>query len=208
MRFRLVVFLTVAICGSTLNGAAYIKFDGIDGESTSEFFNDFSNALSFSTSVHREFSETNARNSKLVFGDFHIDKNVDSASTEIWKTLVQGEVLPEAQFIATTNAGDQELVIVEWNFENVQMTSYATTGNGDELFESLAFKFDRLGYTYYEYGERGRPIKHTAGWDVEKHIEWNPNARLVMNLAQVPEPSINLASLALIAFLIRKRARK
>ena len=147
---KLIIFCTAVLVTQMAFGAAYIKFDGVDGESTDANHRAYSDVLSWSWG-------TVAGKRSTCVKDFQLVKEVDKSSPTLLMDLVTGKFYPSARVAVTSNYADgasDEYIILE--FKNVRMTSHTTTSNADNVpIESISISFEEVTYTYSNLDPQG-----------------------------------------------------
>jgi len=161
--------VSLALVGYTIdaNAAAYVKFDGVDGESTDAKHKEWIDVLSFSHSIHRGDSGSSVRSAAgAVFEDIVITKELDKSSTKLAESIAMGEVIPKVEFELTSSAG----TYYKYELTNVMVTSYSVSGDSDDrLTEQISLNFEEIKTTYTEYGSDGSNKGNVeTTWNVEK----------------------------------------
>jgi type VI secretion system secreted protein Hcp len=161
--------VALALVGYTIdaNAAAYVKFDGIDGEATDAKHKEWIEVLSFSQSIHRGDSGSSARTTaSAVFEDIVLTKELDKSSPKLAESIAMGKVIPKVEFELTSSAG----TYYKYELTNVMVTSYSVSGDADERpTEQVSLNFEQIKTTYTEYGSDGSKKGNAeTTWKVEK----------------------------------------
>ena len=161
--------VALALVGYTIDAdaAAYLKFDGIDGEATDSKHKEWIDILSFSQSIHRDNSGSSVRSSaSVVFEDIVITKELDKSSPKLAESIAMGTVIPKVEFELTSSAG----TYYKYELTNVMVTSYSISGDADERpTEQVSLNFEEIKTTYTEYGSDGSKKGNAeTSWNVEK----------------------------------------
>ena len=161
--------LTLALVGyvNDAEAAAYLKFDGVDGEATDAKHKEWIEVLSFSQSIHRGDSGSSAGFSAgAVFEDIVITKELDKSSPKLAESVATGKHIPKVEFELTSSAG----TYYKYELTNVMVTSYSISGDADERpTEQISLNFEEIKTTYTKYGADGSKkgnVEYT--WNVEE----------------------------------------
>jgi type VI secretion system secreted protein Hcp len=172
-------YLEAAASGSILvpsptAAAAYIKFDGVDGEAQDREHESWSNLVSFSQGqfVHTEGATGRARG-RVVFEDIVVTKQLDKASPKLAEAVARGQVFPTVGIHWTRVApGAAAQTYYTYELKNVQVTSYSVGGSTQSdstPTETLSLNFEEIKVTYTEFDENGRAKgKVEYSWKVEE----------------------------------------
>ena len=158
--------------------AAYIKFDGVDGEAQDKDHKGWSDLVSFSQGIHKPMAGATGptrRRGDVVLDDLVCVKELDKASPKLAEAICKGKVFPKVEIHVTasyTDAGRQTYYAYE--LKNVQVTSYNINGSGqseDPPMEEFSLNFEEIKVTYTECDSAGKKkgnVEYT--WKVE-HAE-------------------------------------
>jgi len=169
-----VAAITLLIIGQMdyAEAAAYIKFDGIDGEAKDTAHQTWSDLLSFSHSIHKSSSSaTDAQRTRgeTTLGDVVIVREIDKASPKLQESVLKGMIFPMVQFeFASSSDGATYL---KYELKNVMITSISTTGTADDRpTEEIALNFEEIKVTYTEYDSATKKKKGNVeySWKVEE----------------------------------------
>jgi len=149
LQCALIVVFTLISIGFTVNdvyGAAYIKFDGINGESQDKGHEEWIELLSVSESLHKPVASSGStRDSSTVVEDIVVTKQLDKASPKIAEKLVKGETIATVRIELCSESGDKSECYLSYEFTNVIITSYSVGGTGQETpVEEISFNFEKL----------------------------------------------------------------
>ena len=154
---------------------AFLKIDGIPGESTDDKHKDWIEILSYSHGlsqpVHVAQSAHGAHTTGRVdINDFSIVKSLDKASPKLALACCTGEHIPTVVFELCRAGGDKQ-PYMEYKMTDVIVGSVRPGGSshGDGLpLEEVAFRFGKINWTYTPIDKAGKPQgKVPAGWDLE-----------------------------------------
>ena len=101
---------SVVMVASQADGAAYIKFDGVDGESKSVDHKGWIELESFSWGVSPAAAVAGGSGGgKVSIQDFTIHKRVDKASPALFLACATGQTIPTVTLVVTRTVGDREV---------------------------------------------------------------------------------------------------
>jgi type VI secretion system secreted protein Hcp len=130
---------------------AFLKLDGIPGDSMDKAHKGEINVLSFSWGV-----TTAGRRRRPQVEDFTVVKQVDSASPLLLEAICEGQVIKSAVF-SVEKVGDQSQAIFKFYFDDLMVTSLSPAGqSGDQVpVESLSLNFRSVDYEVYSQNRDG-----------------------------------------------------
>ena len=159
---------------------AYLKIDGIDGESTSKGMEkqieieSFSWGLSNSATVGSHSGGISS--GKANIGAFTIVKAIDKASPNLMLAGCDGSHLKSATVTfrkSTGSSGQKPFEILK--FTDCMVSSYqisGVTGGNDTLRESVSFEFGKVDMEYYTQKSDGSTAKAgNTSWDRTKNAK-------------------------------------
>ena len=154
--------------------AAYIKFDGIDGESKDKGHAKWSDLDSFSQTVHKPGAGATGaarRRGSVMLEDIQCTKLLDKSSPKIAEAVCKGKVFPKVEIhttVSTTDSGRE--TYYKYELKNVMVTSYTVSGGSqDKPHEQFSLNFEEIKVTYTEMDEKGSKKGDVAyGWKVEE----------------------------------------
>jgi type VI secretion system secreted protein Hcp len=132
---------------------AFLKIEGIPGESTDDKHKNEIDVLSFHWGIAR-----NGRGHARV-EDFKVVKHVDAASPLLFDAVCSGQAIKEAVF-TLRKAGDRAIDFYKVRFENVFISSAAPAGSagGEDLpMEQVTLDFQSVEIEYTIQGPDGSP---------------------------------------------------
>ncbi len=153
------------------DGAAYIKFEGVDGESQDAEHKSWSDLVDFSHSISRPSAESGStRTSGAVFHDFTISKELDKSSIKLQESASTGKFFPKVDIHITANTGEGRITYYTYELTNVMVTSYSISGSGTSEqvpMEQISLNFDAIKVTYTEIGkDSGEKGKVEYSWNL------------------------------------------
>ena len=159
---------------SVATTAAFVKFDGIDGESDESSHDKWSDLLSFNQgqSVPEPSGQSRQRAS-VTFGDIVVVKALDKSSPKIAEAVLTGKVFPKVEIDLTASYGEAgRLVYYAYELTNARVTSYniGSSGQGDDVpTDNFSLNFEEIKVTYTERdadGKKKGDVEYT--WKVEE----------------------------------------
>ena len=156
--------------------AAYIKFDGIDGEAQDKDHKAWSDLASFGQGLHQPgggATGATRRRGDVILDDIACSKELDKASPKIAESICKGKVFPKVEIhlsASYTDAG--RVTYYAYELTNVLVTSYNIGGSGqaeDVPVEDFALNFEEIKVTYTEADSKGSTKgKVEYSWKVEE----------------------------------------
>lgn len=156
---------------------AFIKIDGIPGESTDDKHKDWIEILSYSMGISQPTSGSastagGASSERAHFQDFSIVKALDKASPKIAQACASGTHVKEVK-VELCRAGGDKVKYMEYKMSNCIISSFRPGGSahgGETLpLEEVAFNYGKIEFTYTQQkradGSGGGNV--AAGWDLE-----------------------------------------
>ena len=156
---------------------AFIKIDGIPGESTDSKHKDWIEILSFEQGIKQPPSATRssaggASSGRATFEDFSVNKLVDKASPLLYQACASGKHIKEVT-VEMCRAGGDKVKFMEIKMEEVMVSEVKPGGgHGDDFpTESLSLNFGKIKWTYTQQKrEDGSAGGNTTGnWDLKQN---------------------------------------
>ena len=156
---------------------AFLKIDGIPGESSDDKHKDWIEILSYSMGITQPTSGSastagGATSERAHFQDFSIVKALDKASPKIALACASGAHLKEVT-VELCRAGGDKVKYMEYKMSNCIISSFRPGGSahgGETLpLEEVGFNYGKIEWTYTQQkradGAGGGNV--AAGWDLE-----------------------------------------
>jgi type VI secretion system secreted protein Hcp len=152
---------------------AFLKIDGIPGESTDDKHKDWIEVLSFSTGISQPASATassagGATAERANFQDFTISKLLDKASPKLAVACADGTHIKEVK-LEICRAGGDKVKYMELKLTNCIVSSAVVGGGGGEPTETASFNYGKIEWIYTQQkradGSGGGQV--AAGWNLE-----------------------------------------
>ena len=155
--------------------AAYIKFDGLDGEAQDKDHKGWSDLASFNQVIHKPGVGTGAtrRRGDVVLEDIVCSKEIDKCSPKLAEAVCKGRVFPKVEIHVTASFTDAgRVTYYAYELTNVQVASYNISGAGqteDVPMEDITINFEEIKVTYTECGPDGKSKGNIEySWKVEE----------------------------------------
>jgi type VI secretion system secreted protein Hcp len=157
---------------------AFLKLDGITGESQKQNHTGEIDIMSFSWGASNSSSVgtgTGVSVGKVTVSDFSVMKSTDSASPVLFQKCCDGSVIATGVITLQRQVQGSATPYLVYNFTNVYVTSIQWSGSGgagDAPMESVSFCFEvgTVDYTpQKDDGTAGNAIH--GGWDVGQNIK-------------------------------------
>jgi type VI secretion system secreted protein Hcp len=156
--FSVFLALTMLMVG-TVQAAAYIKFDGVDGESKDRDHEGWIDVLSVDWGMNKPnegATGQSRRRGSVVVEDVVLVKELDKSSPKLQEKMLMGEVIPKLEIEMTeTNSDGTQQPYLKIVMEDVIISSYQTSANGDSddrPTEEVAFYYNKISYHYMNDG--------------------------------------------------------
>ena len=160
---------------SSASAAAFVKFDGIDGESKDANHENWSDLLSIDEAISKPgggATGQSRRRGDAVFEDIVLTKELDTASVKLREKLAKGEVIPKVEIELTSTYGGARATYFKYELTNVIVTSFSMNvsgSDGDVPVEKLSLNFEEIKWTYIQYDDTGASLGNVeATWKVEE----------------------------------------
>ena len=152
---------------------AFLKIDGVKGETTDAGMKDAMEIYSFSWGASNPVTigstTTGTGGGKVSLSSFSFMKKLDSSSPTLLKNCCIGGHLPKGS-LELRKAGGEQAVYLKYEFEELYIESYqisGSSGGDDTPTESISVTFASFMMTYSQQGKDGKMVPgKPAGWDV------------------------------------------
>ena len=147
MNTLIVPFITAMMMigfASTAQSAAYIKFDGIDGEALDNDHQGWSDILSIGQAVHQPnggATGQSRRRGSVIVEDMRLEMSIDSASPILFNAARMGRVIPkvevelcqgESTSVCNPDRLPTQHCYYKYELANVLVTSYQVNASGQD----------------------------------------------------------------------------
>jgi type VI secretion system secreted protein Hcp len=152
---------------------AFLKLDGIEGESTDDAHKGEIEVFSFSWGVTQTGTTGGGGGGgagKASFQDIHFAQRTSKASPLLFKACATGQHIKKAVLTVRKAGGRQQLEFIKIELEDVLISSYLPSGDtgGDAPVEEVALNFSKIQFTYTPQkadGSADEPV--SAGFDLK-----------------------------------------
>jgi type VI secretion system secreted protein Hcp len=154
---------------------AFLKIDGLNGESTRKGFEKQLEIMSFNWGATNQAmigAGGGGGAGKVSVTTFNISKKTDAASPLLFQSCCNGTHYPKAVATLIRSAGGAPDQFIKYEFEKVYVQSVqwsGATGGDDTPLESVSFAFSKVSFTYTPQnpdGSKGSPSVGT--WDLTR----------------------------------------
>ena len=126
-----------------VHSSAYIKFDGIDGESQNEGHKGWSEIVSFSQPISVPGGGATGptrRRGDVVIGDIVVVKELDKASPKLAESICKGQVFPNVVIHLTgpSEGSTCQGTFYAYELKNVMITNYKVTASNPLAYALIA----------------------------------------------------------------------
>lgn len=152
---------------------AFLKIDGVEGESTRKGFEKQMEITSFAWGASNPATIGSASGGggggKAVASSFNVAKKTDKASPLLLQTLLSGTHYPKAIVTFNKAGGKSAVDFLKYEFETVYVESLqqsGASGQDDSTVDNVSFTFGKVTMTYTPQnpdGTKGSPM--VASWD-------------------------------------------
>ena len=160
---------------------AFLKIDGIPGESMDDAHPDEIEILSYSAGVSQTASASassggGASSERADFQDFSIVKSLDIASPKLALACADGTHIAEV-VLALCRAGGDKLQYMEYKMTDCIISSHRPGGSsqgGETLpLEEVSFNYGKIEWTYTQQkrADGTGSGKMATGWNLEKNCK-------------------------------------
>lgn len=154
---------------------AFLKIDGIPGESTDDKHKDWIEIKSYTQSLSQPASATassagGATAERVEFGQFNINKLVDKATPKLFEACCTGKHIKEV-IIEVCRAGADKQKFLEIRLEQAIISSYTQNGGGEFPDEAISLNAGKYKIVYSQQ-KRNDGIASgnvSAGWDLTQN---------------------------------------
>ena len=144
---------------------AYLKLDGVIGESQDAAHQGWIDVLGFSQGASA--AGTGTGGGKVSFSDFQIVKVLDKSSPVLFQDAASGKVITSGTLELVRPDGQ---VFMDYKLSNVLVTGVQDVGSGADgtTDEQVSLRFSKIEWDYTPYdvtGQAGRTV--TGAWDLK-----------------------------------------
>ncbi len=158
---------------------AFIKIDGIEGESTDDKHQSWIEIQSFGCGHSQTVSKTassvgGASAERADFQDFYFEKFLDKATPKLALACADGTHINKIT-VELCRAGTDKLKYMEFTMSNCIIDEYLVTGDGEDNIplETIGVNYGKIQWSYTQQKRAGGVAAGNiaAGWDLEKNCK-------------------------------------
>jgi type VI secretion system secreted protein Hcp len=173
-RLALAVALGVAVLGVMPSVAdadrAFLRLDGIAGESNAQGFENQIDVSAFSWGLSNPTTPGGAGGARPAFQDLTVTKAVDAASPPLFAAVASGQHVANAVLTVVT-AGEQPEQYLRYCLQDLTVSSLQQDGGGGgHPGETVAFSYGRFAIAYGAASASGTRTFVTQGWDLINNL--------------------------------------
>lgn len=154
---------------------AFLKIDGISGESTDDKHKDWIEIKNYNQGLHQAASATasssgGATAERVNFGDFSVVKLVDKSSPKLFESCCTGKHIKDV-VIEICRAGADKQKFLEIRLEQVIISSYVQDGGSDFPLETITFSAGKYKMVYSQQKRADGTLAGnvSGGWDLTQN---------------------------------------
>ncbi len=154
---------------------AYMKIDGVPGESTDSKHKDWIEIEGYSQTLSQPASATasssgGATAERVDFGRFNITKLVDKATPKIFEACCTGKHIKEI-IIEVCRSGADQQKFLEIRLEQAIISGYSQNGGGDFPSEALSISAGKYKIVYSQQKRADGTLAGnvSSGWDLTRN---------------------------------------
>lgn len=155
---------------------AYMKIDGIPGESSTKNFEQQIQLLAFNHSLQQPPSASISKGGGLTtgrseHGDFNILKHLDIASPLLAMRCSDGTHIKEATITLVVSGGADRVPFMQYKLEDCLISAVNPSGqstkDGVLPTEQVSFRYGKISWKYTQQDKTGKPTGNSAGsWNL------------------------------------------
>jgi len=158
------IALTMTLIGTSdeAEAAAFVKYDGIDGESTDSQHNRWIDLLSVDWEAHKQgggATGQSRRRGGAVVEDMTLTMEFEKSSPILIGKMLSGEVIPKLEIELTATYGGSRATYLTYELTNVMITSFQISASGNDAAGPptivIRNNFEEIKVTYTEFDEAG-----------------------------------------------------
>ncbi len=173
------LLLGLVVCSGALSppalGAAYIKFDGIDGESRDAVHTGWSEVLQFDHAILRPHLESASRQrGDVQHQDFAFTKELDKASPKLAEACLKGQIFPRV-VIELQSEFDNPFIWKRITFGNATISGFERNASSDNQHERYTLNYEKIHWKYVPRDPNGQEEPPVSfGWDQIANLPFDP----------------------------------
>jgi len=156
---------------------AFLKLDGIDGESSDDKHRNEIEVLSYSWGVTQQGTSSAGGGGgagKASFQDLHFVSRVSKASPKLFLSCATGEHIKEG-VITLRKAGGGQQDYLKITLSDILVSAFNDGGTSDAHdhvpLEQISLNYSKIKFDYTPIGAKGSPGQtESASWDLKKNV--------------------------------------
>ncbi len=161
------------------DAAAFVKFDGVDGEAMDKDHDKWIEVESVSARMDLAPASVAGAGGAVSRADlahdtFILTKWVDKSSPKLAEAACNGKVFPKVEIDMAASYGGSRATYLKYELQNVRITSYSVggaTGSTDRPMEEIALNFGKVKVTYTEDGGKSKGKGAAQSYNVAQREE-------------------------------------
>ncbi len=150
---------------------AFLKIEGIKGESQDKTHKDEIDILSWSWGQSQSATTHiggGGGGGRVNFQDLAIVKYIDKSTPPLMQHCADGKHISSATMVIRKAAGNKQLEYITLKMEDIIISSISSGGSGaeDRITESITLNFAKFDYKYIEQ-------KNDGGEGAKPQLKWN-----------------------------------
>jgi len=158
------IALTMTLIGTSdeAEAAAFIKYEGIDGEATDANHDKWIDVLAVDWGAHKPgggaTGQSRSRGGAVV-EDMILTMEFEKSSVKLLEKLLMGEVIPKLEIELTAGYGGARATYLKYELTNVMIISFQMNASGDNDAGPptvvIGNNFEEIKVTYTEFDRDG-----------------------------------------------------
>ena len=155
--------------------AMFIKYDGIDGESTDANHDKWIDVLSVDWGASKPdggATGQSRRRGSVIVEDMWLTTEFEKSTPKLLENLNMGKVIPKLEIELTANYGGSRATYLKYELKNVQVTAFQVNASGNDESPptvTIANNFEEYTMTYSEFDAEGNNQGDAeTTWNVKK----------------------------------------
>jgi type VI secretion system secreted protein Hcp len=154
---------------------AFVKIDGIEGESSDSNYSGWMEALDYGMSVAQKASRTTSSAGgfsvgRADFSEFTFRKELDLSSPAIALACADGAHI-DSVTIVVCRSGKDKVKFMEYQLSDCMISEVLTIGGGEFPSETISITFAKIVWTYSRQKRQGGFLTGNlaTGWNLQKN---------------------------------------
>jgi len=148
----------------------FMKYEGIDGESTTDSHSKWIELMSFQFGTGRAVASARGgstrEGSTVSVSEIVVTKQQDCASAKLFVASCTGQLNKAVQIdFVRTSKGEQQ-TYAQYDLEGTGISGYSVSSGGDRATESLSLNFDNIKFKYLAIGDDLSGDPETVGYNL------------------------------------------